>query len=417
MATTTQEALRRLGSIADLILTHNRPIVRPVDDSVAREEAGGVQLLRRARGYAPIPVQLSHPVPCVLAVGGHLKNTVALSVGRDVVVSPHIGDLDNTLSLDVHRRAVRDLVGFFQVKPELVACDLHPDYGSTRHAEQLAAEWGVPVVRVQHHYAHVLSAMAEWQLEGPVLGLSWDGTGYGLDATVWGGEAIRVDDRGWQRMATLRSFALPGGDRAAREPRRAALGLLYEVSGAASSDRARRWFSPAELAVLLGAMQQTGTFPRCTSMGRLFDAIAAISGLRDRVSFEGEAAMQLEHLADPREAGSYPLAVGEADPLVVDWGPMLVSVLAELDAGEPIALVAARFHNWLATVALRLAQHAGCPQVVLTGGCFQNRLLTERTRATLSQAGFHVYTQRLMPPGDGGIALGQILGAARRGKG
>jgi hydrogenase maturation protein HypF len=212
MATTTDEAVQRLGDIADMILTHDRPIVRPVDDSVVRMTEDQPVVIRRARGYAPQPFSLPRSLPCTLAVGGHLKNTVALSLGQDVVVSPHIGDLDNALSLEVHRRAIRDLVDFFRVTPELVVCDLHPDYASTIYAEQLAEKWSVPLLRVQHHHAHVLSLAAEHRLEQPILGLSWDGTGYGPDGTVWGGEALLCEGARFQRVAHLRTFPLPGGD-------------------------------------------------------------------------------------------------------------------------------------------------------------------------------------------------------------
>ena len=225
MAIGTSDACARLGDIADCILTHDRPIVRPVDDSVCREENGSLQILRRARGYAPTPVALSRPAPCILAVGGHLKNTVALSLEDNVVVGAHVGDLDNTLSLEVHRRAIEDLIQFFGAEPEAIACDLHPDYSSTQHAERLADSWNVPLVRVQHHHAHVLSAVLEHGLTGSILGFAWDGTGYGTDGTIWGGEVLLVEERRWTRVAHLEPFLLPGGDRAVREPRRSALGV------------------------------------------------------------------------------------------------------------------------------------------------------------------------------------------------
>ena len=213
MAITADDALQRLGPIADLMLTHDRPIVRPVDDSVARVISGRLQILRRARGYAPLPIRMHRELPTILAVGGHLKNTVALSLGCAVVMTPHIGDLDTSLSVEVHRRAIDDLVQFFDATPQAVACDLHPDYASTRHAEQLATAWGVPLVPVQHHHAHVAACIAEHGLEGPVLGLSWDGTGYGTDRTVWGGEVLLCDGAEFARAAHLRTFPLPGGDR------------------------------------------------------------------------------------------------------------------------------------------------------------------------------------------------------------
>ncbi|MCU0962746.1 MAG: carbamoyltransferase HypF, partial [Pirellulaceae bacterium] len=293
-----------------------------------------------------------------------------------------------------------------------IACDMHPDYSSTRTAQQLAARWRVPLVRIQHHHAHVLSAVAEWQLSGRTLGLAWDGTGYGLDGTAWGSEAIVVEGRAWTRLAHLRAFPLPGGDRAAREPRRAALGLLHEMGTRGADSPAANWFTPPEFAALQAALDRPQLFPRSTGMGRLFDAVAALGGLKTVVSFEGEAAMQLEFAADPTEGTAYPLPLSDAMPAVADWEPLVRCVLHDLRGGCSLATVAGRFHRALAELAVAMATRAACHQVVLTGGCFQNRHLTHCVRARLSEAGFDVYTQRRVPPGDGGIALGQILGAA-----
>ena len=279
MATTTPEAIERLGAIADVILTHNRPIVRPVDDSIVQVDGVGPRLLRRARGYAPLPIDLGIDGPTMLAVGGHLKNAVALRLGSQVVMSSHVGDLDSVESLDVHRRAVRDLVAFFDVTPERIACDLHPDYASTRFAEELAAEWSAPLVRVQHHHAHVASCMAEHRLTGPVLGFAWDGTGYGTDGTVWGGEALCCEGAGFSRVAHLRTFALPGGDRAVREPRRSALGALVEIMPDRATELAAGWFTSSELDTLMTMLSRSTHSPRTSSMGRLFDAVAALCGL------------------------------------------------------------------------------------------------------------------------------------------
>jgi hydrogenase maturation protein HypF len=412
MATSTDEAIERLGDIADMILTHDRPIVRPVDDSVARVIGGQPQVLRRARGYAPQPVTLLRRPPCTLAVGGHLKNTVALSIGREVVISPHIGDLDNALSLDVHRRAIRDLVEFFRVTPEIIVCDLHPDYASTIHGEQLAEQWGVPLLRIQHHHAHVLSLMAEHQLDEPVLGLAWDGTGYGLDGTVWGGEALLCAGSQFERVAHLRSFSLPGGDRAAREPRRSALGLLFEIKGAACLELVQSMFNVSELEMLLSAMENPRLFPRTSSMGRLFDAVAALSKLTRRVSFEGQAAMELEFAAADEELPPYEIELTDEQPAQWNWEPMLDQILDDLRGSETLKIVASRFHETLALAAVQIAQRCQCPRVGLTGGCFQNDQLRRRVHTRLSAVGFDVYTQYQIPPGDGGIALGQIWAAA-----
>jgi hydrogenase maturation protein HypF len=444
MAIRTADAIARLGPIADVFLTHNRPIVRPVDDSVARVGPDGLQVLRRARGCAPLPISLAMPAPTILAVGGHLKNTVALALGRrgaatPVVLSSHVGDLDSVLSLEVFRRAIDDLVEFFQVVPEFVACDLHPDYASTRHAERLAAAWNVPLVRVQHHHAHVAACMAEHGLDGPVLGLAWDGTGYGPDGTVWGGEALCCRRGEFRRTARLRTFPLPGGDRAVRQPRRSALGVLYEIFGSRAADYAADWFKPAELKTLMHMLESGLLAPRTSSMGRLFDAVAALCGLAQVISFEGQAAMALEFAADGGVGEAYPLplrnlpveeppgqqsggfagarqekapGLPSGGPVEADWEPLVRAVLADRAAGEPVRRISARFHNALAEWAVAAARLAGCPQVVLTGGCFQNALLTERVRTRLLEEGFTVLLHRRVPPGDGGIALGQVFVAA-----
>jgi len=414
MAITGADALQRLGPMADVLLVHNRPIVRPVDDSIVRIGPDGPQVLRRARGYAPLPIDLGFQAPTILAVGGHLKNTVALSLGRQVVLSQHIGDLDNVLSVEVFRRAIDDLLAFFRVQPEAVACDLHPDYASSRHAEALAARWDVPLMRVQHHHAHAAACIAEHRLEGPVLGLTWDGTGYGGDGTVWGGEALVCEGARSTRVAHLRTFALPGGDRAVREPRRSALGVLYEIFGQRAAGYIGRWFTEDELPTLLSMLGHAVHAPRTSSMGRLFDAVAAICGLFETISFEGQAAMALEYAVYPCEDDAYPLPLLDDEPLVADWEPLIRAVLADRAAGESVGHISARFHSALAELAATIARCSGCSQVVLSGGCFQNALLTERVRLRLLESGFNVYTHRAVPPGDGGIALGQVLLAARR---
>jgi hydrogenase maturation protein HypF len=408
MAIDSDDALARLGSIADVWLVHDRPIVRPVDDSVARVTSAGLQIQRRARGYAPLPIELGRGGRVLLAVGGHLKNTVGLTVGSKAVLSSHVGDLDHLSSVEVHRQAIRDLVTFFQVTPEAVVCDLHPDYASTRSAEQLADEWHVPLVRVQHHHAHVAACMAEHHLEGPVLGLSWDGTGYGTDGTVWGGEVLECQGPTFRRIAHLRTFALPGGDRAVRQPRRSALGVLFEILGEAARRWASRWFDERELDGLMQVLQRRVNCPRTSSMGRLFDAVAAIGGLSPVISFEGQAAMALEFAADPREEDSYPLPLSDDSPAVADWELLLRAVLTDCQAGVALARISARLHNSLADLAVAVASRWGGRQVVLTGGCFQNALLAERVRHRLASAGFTVYTHQQVPPGDGGIALGQL---------
>ncbi|MEW6046730.1 MAG: carbamoyltransferase HypF [Bacillota bacterium] len=427
------EAVRRLKGIADLFLVHDRPILRHVDDSVASVMAGRPVLWRRARGYAPLPVSVGRPLPAILAVGGHLKNTVALAVGSEVVVSQHIGDLENAEAVAAFERVVADLLGFFRLEVERVACDLHPDYFSSRFAEQFSRERGVPLVRVQHHHAHVAACMAEHGLRGPVLGVAWDGTGYGTDGTVWGGEFLVVDEGGFRRVAHMRPFRLPGGDKAVREPRRSALGVLFELEKAGPipcSDTVARnlGFSEAEVRVLETMLRRGLNAPVTTSAGRLFDALSALLGLRTRSSFEGQAAMELEFAIERRgytEAAAvsglteeaYPLPLvrpgaGEGGCWVADWEPALRGVIQDMQRGVPAGRISLRFHNALVALMVAVAREVGLEQVVLSGGCFQNRYLTERAVSRLHQAGFSVYTHQTVPPNDGGISLGQVLVAA-----
>ncbi len=425
MAIAVEDALRRLGPIADVLLTHDRPIVRPVDDSIVRVGIDGPRVLRRARGFAPLPIELhgDGDAPTVLAVGGHLKNTVALTLGRvrethhvQVVLSAHVGDLESTLSIEVFRRAIDDLLDFYRATPEIVACDLHPDYASTRHAELLAARWDVPLVRVQHHHAHVAACMAEHGLQGPVLGFAWDGTGYGPDGTVWGGETLLCEGAEYRRVAHLRTFALPGGDRAVREPRRSALGLLFELFGPAAAEHAADWFRPRELDNLLSILNRKIHSPRTSSMGRLFDAVAAICGLPTVITFEGQAAMALEYAADENERGSYQCLLSSLDDrIVIDWEPLIRGVLTDRAAGVHVSRISARFHNALAEMAVAVAQSLKTTlPIVLSGGCFQNALLAERVHRRLSDAGFSVHNHHRTPPGDGCIALGQAFLALRQ---
>ncbi|MDC0685438.1 carbamoyltransferase HypF [Sorangium atrum] len=419
ICTDTSDALERLSGIADLFLVHDRPIVRPLDDSVARVGPAGVELLRRARGFTPLPLPLRVDAPPILALGGHLKSTTALFFDGQVVVSQHLGDAHTAEGAALIERTALDLARLFRVRPERVACDLHPDYASSRIAEQLAAAFRAPLVRVQHHHAHVAACVAEHGLDGPVLGLAWDGAGYGLDGALWGGEALVVDGASFRRTAHLRSFPLPGGERAMREPRRSALGLLWELRGEGARDHARSWFREAELGPLLSMLARGTSSPRTTSVGRLFDGVAALAGLRGAASFEGQAAMELECLAEAAGAqAGYPLplrAGAPGVPAVLDFGPLIDAVLDDRRDGVPPGVIAARFHAALADVAEALAAASGLGRIVLAGGCFQNALLAASIRERLAARGVEVYAPRLYPPGDGGLSLGQVLVAARRG--
>ena len=413
-----REALQRLGRIAELFLVHDRPIARPVDDAVARVVVGQEQLLRRARGYAPLPIVASAELPPLLAVGAHLKNTIAVAVGRELFISQHVGDLETPQAVEQFGRTARDLQTLYALQPQAVACDAHPAYYSTTFAERC----GLPVIRVQHHYAHVLACLGEHGAAPPALGAAWDGTGFGLDGTIWGGEFLRILDDGFARVAHLRTFRLPGGDQAVREPRRAALGVLYEVLGDALFGQAGlapvRACTTEERRVFRAMLARDCNAPRTSSMGRFFDAMASLLDVRQRNRCEGEAAMALEWLLDgvaTDDAYDWCLAAAAPPaPLVLDWEPMVRGVLHDLSACLPVARIAARFHNTLVEMLVTVAQRVGEPCVALTGGCFQNRYLTERAVQGLRAAGFQPLWHQRVPPNDGGIAVGQLIAAGRR---
>ena len=409
-----QEALRRLHGIADLFLVHDRPIKRHVDDSIVRVVAGREQVTRRARGYAPLPVTLAQSLPQTVAVGAHLKNSVAVSVGCDVFISQHIGDLETAEAYRAFENVLDDLTRLYEIVPEVVGCDLHPDYLSTKRAR----EFKTPVVAVQHHYAHILSCMAENEVAPPVLGISWDGTGLGVDGTIWGGEFLLVDETSFKRVGYLRQFPLAGGDAAVREPRRSALGLLYQMYGEKCFDMqslAGDMFTANELTVLRGMLvNKVNTIPT-SSAGRFFDAVASLLDLCHKATYEGEAAMALEFAIGGTETvEAYPFEIGENDSiLVLDWQPTIALLLADRDRGVPTSTVAARFHNTLVEMIVAVAKRMEQPKVALSGGCFQNKYLTERTITRLRVEGYHPYWHQRVPPNDGGIALGQVVAAAR----
>ncbi len=419
------DAQRRLSPIADCFLVHDRPIAHRVDDSLVREIAGEETILRRARGYAPLPIAL--PVSLarrlkgrsILATGGHLKSTIALMVEGEVILSPHIGDLGSGETCRAFAETIDSFAGLYRVSPEIVAGDAHPDYHSSLYATRLSEQR----LLVGHHHAHALACLADNRLEPPALAFVWDGAGYGGDDTSWGGEALLISNAGYQRLAHWRHFRLPGGDKAAVEPRRAAFGLLSEIFG----QSIREWdpalitaFTDHEASVLASMLSRGINSPQSSAVGRLFDAVASLLGLHQRLSFEGQAASGLESIATTvRTEDCYHLPPPEpspgsppGSPLILDWEPMIRQILADLAIGTPPGLISARFHNTLAASLLLVANFAGEPQVCLSGGCFQNRYLTERALKLLRHAGFSAFHHRRVPPNDGGIALGQVMAAS-----
>lgn len=418
-----RDAVARLAGIADAFLVHNRPIVRHMDDSIVRVVLGREMVLRRARGYAPLPIRCKELIPATLAVGAHLKNTVALSVQDNVFLSQHIGDLENKEASDAFQGVIRSFRHLYRVEPSLVVADMHPDYVSSKYASSC----NIPLVSVQHHYAHVAACMAENELEGQVLGVSWDGTGYGTDGTIWGGEFLLTGDSGFERVASFRKFRLPGSASAVKEPRRTALGVLYEIMGndvfGDPDSVPARFFSRQELPILARMLQNGIQSPWTSSVGRLFDAVASLSGLRQKIRFEGQAAMEMEFaIGQEKAAEAYPFAVRngtDSDPSAsasmksIDWEPTVRAILEDVRHGIPLATLAIKFHNTLVDIIVDVAKRIGEARIVLTGGCFQNKYLMEHTVQRLEQEGFRPYWHQRIPPNDGGIALGQIFAASR----
>ncbi len=452
ICTDENEALNRLRGIADVFLVHNRPIVRHVDDSIVRVMLDREMVLRRARGYAPLPIMVGtrstasqtrngngdgvEHVPTVLAVGAHLKNSVALVVDEQAFISQHIGDLETEQAYTAFQRCAADLPKLYDATPEIIAADLHPDYHSTKWTLERRAPprrestycgcaepaLGAPqIAQVQHHIAHVLSCMAENELQPPVLGVAWDGTGYGTDGTIWGGEFFLVTDDAVERVAHLRPFRLPGGEAAVKEPRRAELGLFHELATHDDNllshmrQKVAQRFSPAELATLETMLARKVNCPLTSSVGRLFDAVASFTGLCQKMRFEGQAAMALEFALEGIVTDeAYELAIANhRSPIQLDWSPMIQAIFTDVERNVPVATISAKFHNALAEAIVALAKCVGESRVALSGGCFQNRYLTERAVSRLRDEGFQPYWHQRVPTNDGGIALGQIVAARR----
>ena len=424
ICTDEHKAIHDLGTIADLFLVHNRAIARPIDDSIVRVMMEQKVVLRRARGYAPLPTSI-HSKSKILSVGAHLKNTIAFSTNQQVFVSQHIGDLETVPAFEAFQQTIARFQQIYELQPTAIACDLHPDYRSTQFAHQLANQLQIPVIPVQHHYAHILSCMAEHQLEGSVLGIAWDGTGYGLDGTLWGGEFLHITDTTFQRVAHLRSFRLPGGDKAVKEPRRSAIGLLYELYGEQVFEMKTldsiQTFSAQELKILKTMLNNNLNAPITSSAGRLFDAIASILGLRQNTQFEGQAATELEFLLESSATDeSYPFEIHSSrsptsleKSKILNWAVMVQKILVDRNSGLSISNISAKFNNTLVEMMVVVAKQIGEERVILTGGCFQNKYLTERAIQRLRMEGFRPYWHQRIPPNDGGIALGQIMAALR----
>jgi hydrogenase maturation protein HypF len=391
----------RLSQVADAFLHHNRPIRRPADDSVYRLIAGKPRPLRIGRGFAPIerklPFYLEQPL---LAVGADLKNTVALAFRDRVVISPHIGDLGTLRSAEVFDQVIADLTRLYDVKPQTIICDAHPSY----HSSRWARNQNLPILQVFHHHAHASALVGEYELEGQVLVFTWDGTGYGEDGTIWGGEALLGSPGNWRRVGSLRPFNLLGGDKASREPWRCALSVCWE-QGIVWPDCRQK----SDL--LRQAWERRINCPVTSSVGRLFDAAAALIGIVDYSSYEGHAAMRLEAMGTSgAEPITLPIAKNVDGVIISDWSPLLPFLMdARLSSAERSSVLHASLAATIADQAKAVREQHGINRIGLTGGVFQNRLLAEQTLTTLEKLGFEIYLHENIPSGDGGISFGQII--------
>ena len=411
------EVFGALNTIADYFLIHNRPIYRRADDSVARVFAGQPYLIRRSRGYVPLPIQLAGKLPPVLAVGAELKNTFCLTKGNLAFVGPHIGDLENLSTYDSYLQAIEHWQRLFAVTPQFVAYDLHPEYLSTKFALTL----DMPRVGVQHHHAHIAAVMAEHGLDESVIGVAFDGTGYGTDGKLWGGEFLVAELTGFRRLAHCRYLPLPGGAKAITEPWRLAAWTLHELYGTNLEELGlacvREWPPGWRLAIEAAAKGLNA--PLTSSAGRLFDAAAALLGLRQRINYEGQAAIELEQVADGACGNVLPYEIISGEPAVLDFLPAFAHMAAQIRQGQAnTPQLAASFHTTVAhatvTMIQRISRQTGLKKVALSGGVFQNITLLTRIVAMLEQESFAVYLHRHTPPNDGGVALGQAIIAGRR---
>ncbi len=401
------QALEKLKSIADYFLVHNREILRHVDDSITRISAGREMLLRRARGYAPLPVVIEGLNKTVLAAGAHLKNTIALNKGSNVFISQHIGDLENIESINAFKSVINDLETFYELSPQMVVHDMHPDYTSTQYAKSL----GIESQSVQHHYAHVLSCIADSNIEGDVLGVSWDGTGFGSDGMIWGSEFIVPKGKDFLRAAHLKPFKLPGGEKSIHEVWRIGFALLYDIYGGSEFGLTGHNFKVSETEIIRKMLDKNINSPVTTSMGRLFDGVSAILGIRRHASFEAQAAMELEFATDEvitNDYLEYKIDAGENNSHVINWHPLLIDIVNKLNSGVDKNILAAMFHNTLSEIITDIAKRVGIEKVLLTGGCFQNKYLLEGSIRKLKNSGFKVYWHQRVPSNDGGISLGQM---------
>ena len=414
IATGNEEARKRLSRLADAFLLHNREIHTRCDDSVVRAaptRENGIYHLRRSRGYAPNPIRTSWSMPQIFAAGAALKNTFCLTKDRYAFLSHHIGDLENFETLVAYEEGITHFEKLFRIKPEVIAYDLHPDYMSTRYAKQRAKVENLPAFGIQHHFAHIAACMADNDHPNgaPVIGLSYDGTGYGTDGTIWGGEVLLSTYTAFERRYHLKPVPLPGGDAAVKQPWRVALSWLLAAGVDLDSPLPPiQQVAPQERQTVIGQIKAGINAPLTSSMGRLFDAAAALIGVRQQVSYEAQAAIELEALVDPEVQEQYEFGLQNAQ---IDPGPMILQLVEDSLANLPISAMAAKFHNTIAEISLQVClqirEKEGIDQVAISGGVWQNMVLLGKTIQKLRTAGFKVLTHQQVPANDGGLALGQ----------
>jgi hydrogenase maturation protein HypF len=428
IAKDNDEALRRLSGIADYFLIHNRDICSRYDDSVAIVERGESQLVRRARSYAPYPIQLRFRAKQALGCGAEEKNTFCLTKDNYAFSSQHIGDMENLETMEHFDNTISLYKRLFRIEPEIIAHDLHPDYLATRYARELGAS-GLKLVPVQHHHAHIVSCMVDNGLESPVIGVAFDGTGLGSDGHIWGGEFVVADYRSIDRMGHLEYLPLPGGDAAIKRPYRTAIGYILSLLGDGVLHAVTKTegqlqsglvagVNPIEIEVIKRQIERRINSPLTSSMGRLFDAVSALIGIRGEIDYEGQAAVELEMAAYKEDyvdsEGSYPYRLVEDQKArIVELGPLLSAIVDDLRQGSSQGTISARFHNTVARLVNEMchliADRTGVRQVALSGGVFQNRLLVRKMVNLLENGGFEVFTHKQVPCNDGGIALGQAV--------
>lgn len=433
-----KQALTKLNTFADYFLVHNRPIFRPVDDSIVRVVKDEIITLRCARGYAPLAIPVnSQDLPHyesknIIALGGHLKGSIALKVNNQVFLSQYLGNLDSLENQELFDKTLHDWLEIYQIKPSSIRCDRHPNYYSSNYAEALInpenqhnilrqksdKNQQISLIKVQHHLAHIYSVIMEHKLELPLLGIAWDGTGYGLDNTIWGGEFFYISEDKIERIASFKPFPLLGGEKAIIEPKRITLALLYEtlnpdekIDNLLTKLAINNYFTPQELKILLKMLEKKINSPLTSSVGRLFDGISCLLKPRDRITFEGQKAMELEYMTDDFITSEiYPFhwqyELNRCN--YINWYPLVKNIIKDYQQQKPPYLISAKYHQTLVKIILTISQQVGLKNIVLAGGCFQNKYLLENTINTLESEKFKPYWNQKIPINDGGLPLGQV---------